>query len=112
MIEKGFYYHYKHDSSKGIYDASYEVIGNAFDTEAGGNVHSEDPEDFLTTEVVIYRPLFADSLVYKAGRRYWVRPAKMFLEEVEKDGEKTTRFIRITDPETTKKLEEKRDEMY
>ena len=112
MIEKGFYYHYKHDSSKGVHDASYEVIGNAFDTEAGGNVHSDDPDSFFATEVVIYRPLFEDSLVYKAGKRYWARPAKMFLDEVEKDGATVKRFQKITDQTLVDKLEKIRLKMY
>lgn len=34
-IEKGFYYHCKHDPAKGIYDAAYEYLGNAFDAESG-----------------------------------------------------------------------------
>ncbi len=112
MIEKGFYYHYKHDPQKGMFDAAYEVTGCAFNTEAGGSVHSDDPSVFLETEVVIYRPLFADSLVYKADGRSWIRPAKMFLEVVDQGGQEKTRFIRVTDREIVEKLEKARDDLY
>ncbi len=110
--EKGFYYHYKHDPAKGIFDTAYEVIGNAFNTEAGGNVHTDDPEVFLGSEVVIYRPLFDDSLVYKANKRFWFRPVKMFFDKIEKDGKTFPRFQKITDPEIISKLEKIRNSMY
>ena len=67
MIKLGKYKHYK--------GKEYEVIGVAR--------HSETLE-----ELVIYRAL------YGAGD-LWVRPLKMFLEEVEVDGRKVLRFERI-----------------
>lgn len=64
MLKLGKYRHYK--------GKEYEVIGIA--------KHSETLE-----ELVVYRAL------YDKGQM-WVRPLKMFLEEVEVDGKKITRF--------------------
>jgi hypothetical protein len=58
---------YKHYKSK-----EYEVIGVA--------KHSETLE-----ELVCYRALYGD-------HELWVRPLKMFLENVELDGKKVPRF--------------------
>lgn len=55
----------------------YEVIGMA--------KHSETLED-----MVVYRALYGE-------RKLWVRPAKMWLETVERDGKKFTRFTKIDD---------------
>ena len=109
--EKGFYYHYKHDSQNGVVHCAYEVVGNAFSIESAG-VHSENPEDFFKDEVVVYRPLFPDSLVLKADRNFWVRPIKMFLEDVVVDGKTMSRFMKITNPEIIVELEKIRDAMY
>lgn len=70
MIKPGIYRHYK--------GKEYRVIGEA--------KHSETMED-----LVLYEPL------YKSISQYWVRPTKMFLEEIELDGKKVTRFEFITD---------------
>ena len=63
-IKLGIYQHFKGNK--------YEVIGQAR--------HSETQE-----ELVVYRALYGDNTL-------WVRPKKMFLEEVEIDGKKTPRF--------------------
>ena len=110
-LEKGFYYHNKHNPDGPINNCAYELLGMAFNTEAV-NFHSEDPNDFLQDEVVVYRPLFSDSLIEKAGRDFWIRPAHMFLEQVEKDGELVSRFQKITDSGTIQELEKIRNEMY
>ncbi len=108
--EKGFYYHYKHDPNGPINDAAYELMGSAFSTESAG--HSDNPDHFLKNEVVVYRPLYESALVYKAGKRFWTRPAHMFLEQVTKEGKTFLRFQRITDPAVISELEKIRDEMY
>ena len=64
MIKLGFYEHYK--------KKKYEVIGVA--------KHSETLE-----EMVVYKALYDNGLL-------WVRPLKMFVEEVEIDGQKVPRF--------------------
>jgi cyclomaltodextrinase / maltogenic alpha-amylase / neopullulanase len=60
----GIYKHYKGNS--------YEVIGVA--------KHSETLE-----ELVVYRALHGE-------KKLWVRPKKMFLEDIEVDGRKIPRF--------------------
>jgi len=64
VIIGGKYRHYKGNE--------YEVIGIA--------KHSETEED-----MVVYNKLYD-------GGGFWVRPLKMFLEEVEVDGQKVPRF--------------------
>jgi len=64
MIKLGKYKHYK--------GKEYEVIGVA--------KHSETLE-----EMVVYRALYDE-------HKLWVRPLKMFLEDVEVDGRKVPRF--------------------
>lgn len=111
-IEKGFYYHYKHDPAKGIFDAAYELLGSAFSTESAGNVHSDNPSDFFADEVGVYRPIFRDSLIEQAGRDFWIRPVRMFFESVEQNGQQVPRFQKITDPAVIAELAKLRDEMY
>jgi len=64
MLKVGKYRHYK--------GKEYEVIGIA--------KHSETLE-----ETVVYQALYGE-------RGVWVRPVKMFFEEVEVDGKKMPRF--------------------
>lgn len=64
MLKLGKYRHYK--------GKEYEVIGVA--------KHSETLEN-----LVVYKALYGDGQI-------WVRPLKMFLEEVELDGKKISRF--------------------
>lgn len=64
QIQKGEYLHYK--------GKEYEVIGTA--------KHSETLE-----EMIVYRALYGDE-------QLWVRPKKIFSEEVEANGEKVPRF--------------------
>lgn len=72
MIENGKYRHYK--------GKEYEVLGSA--------IHSETLE-----EMVIYKPLYNAS-DFPAGT-LWVRPLKMFLEQVPIDGVYKPRFEKI-----------------
>lgn len=67
MLKLGRYRHYK--------GKEYEVIGVA--------KHSETLD-----ELVVYRALYGEGQI-------WVRPLKMFLEELEVDGRKITRFIPV-----------------
>lgn len=105
--ELGFYYHYKHDPTKGLQDHAYEVMGVGF--------HTENDENFL-----IYRPLYEQS-VYKASKELGIpcfdaRPLEMWMEDVTKDGisgpSTFPRFQKITDPALISKLEKIRDDMY
>ena len=66
MLKLGKYKHYKGNQ--------YEVIGIAR--------HSETLE-----ELVVYKALYQ-----KDGENLWVRPLKMFIEEVVVDGETVKRF--------------------
>lgn len=54
----------------------------------GVSVHSETLEP-----LVVYRKIHADH-EYPAGQ-LWVRPLHMFLETVEKDGQKIPRFQKV-----------------
>ncbi len=70
-LKPGRYQHFKGDIM--------EVIGVAF--------HSETLEEF-----VVYKHLTGE---HAGEDYYWVRPLKMFTEEVERDGEKMPRFRHI-----------------
>lgn len=65
-LKLGKYKHYK--------GKEYEVVGIAR--------HSETLE-----ELVVYKALYQNN-----GENLWVRPLKMFLEEVEIEGKKMPRF--------------------
>lgn len=67
MIEKGIYKHFKGNM--------YEVVGIA--------KHSETLE-----EMVVYRALYDEGGL-------WVRPATMWDEEVELNGERVKRFTKV-----------------
>lgn len=111
--EKGFYYHYRHDQSGAVNNYAYEVLGTAFSTESKrAGVHSDSPEDFFEDEVVVYRPLYESSIVYKTGKRFWYRPVKMFLEDIEKEGKTFPRFQKIIDSAVVDELEIIRNQMY
>lgn len=112
MIEKGYYHHYKRDESKEWNHHMYEVLGTGWNTEAPG-FKSADPADFYETEMVVYRPLYEDSIAYQENDHgFWLRPSKMWFESVEWNGKQTTRFILVTDPEMIARLDEKRREIY
>ena len=101
--ENGFYYHYKHDPAGPVNNYAYEVVGVGH--------HTEDdcrPED---KHMVVYRPLY-EAFVYKAGKLFDLRPLEMWMGTVEKEGEKVSRFSKITDPERIRELTEIREAMY
>ncbi len=101
-IEKGFYYHYKHDENGPINSYAYEVVNLGMHSE----MH-DDPHGVM----VIYRPLY-EAYVYKQGKWFDVRPLHMFKEMVIKNGQSVSRFQKILDSATIQKLEEIRDAMY
>lgn len=102
--ENGFYYHYKHDSNGPINNYAYEVMGVGCHTEADCR-----PED---ANMVVYRPLYEEASVYKAGKLFDLRPLSMFMEEVSKDGKTFPRFQKITDSTIVSRLETIRGHMY
>ncbi len=71
-ITPGIYRHFK--------GRLYKVIGIAR--------HSETSEEF-----VVYQALYDSKKIGKNA--LWIRPLKMFLEEVEVDGKKVKRFEKI-----------------
>lgn len=68
-VKKGRYVHYK--------GKEYRVIGVA--------KHSETLEDF-----VVYEALYDNEV-----SKLWVRPIELFVDEVEVDGKKQPRFVRL-----------------
>jgi hypothetical protein len=74
IIKAGKYQHYKGNF--------YQVLGMAR--------HSETLEDMVIYQSLYNSPEFGDHPV-------WVRPAKMFFEIVDKNGEKVARFAYIGD---------------
>lgn len=101
-IEKGFYYHYKHDPSGSVNNYAYEVMGVGHHTEIDGLAESA---------MVMYRPIYEAS-VYKVGRHWDLRPMGMFMESVAKDGKTFPRFLKIEDPAVIAELVKIRDAMY
>lgn len=75
-IKLGKYQHFKAEFMK------YEVIGEAY--------HSETLE-----EMVVYKALYNNKL--GGVGTMFVRPKKMFLEKVKKDGKSVPRFKKIKD---------------
>ena len=100
--ENGFYYHYKHDESKGVDSYAYEVLGCARHTEM------QDPE---TDKFVIYRKL-GESSYTENGKYMCARPLEMFNEEVTVDGKTMPRFTKITDEAVIAQLVQIRNKMY
>jgi hypothetical protein len=95
--EPGFYVHYKHEPEGDLYNYIYEVVGVARNTED-------------KTFSVLYRPLYKND--WFAPASYQSRPLDMFLEDVEKDGVKMSRFKYITDPVLISELTVTRNDMY
>ena len=54
-IEKGFYYHYKHDTQGAVNNYAYEVMGIGHHTEIEG---------LEPSAMVLYRPLYESAPVY------------------------------------------------
>lgn len=95
--EKGFYYHYKHNSDADLNNCAYEVIGIGRNTEE-------------KTFTVLYRPLYENDWMKPADLQS--RPLDMFMDNVTKDGKTFPRFTKITDPKIIEELEKIKNEMY
>jgi hypothetical protein len=102
--ERGFYYHYKHNPAGPINNYAYEVLGVGCHTEE--TCSSED------VNMVIYRPLYPDATVFKAGKLFDLRPLVMFMDNVYKGDKHIPRFRKITNPAISAELTKIRDEMY
>lgn len=89
--ENGFYYHYKHDESKGFNDHAYEITGIVR--------HSEDG-----TLLATYTPLFENDWLSPATQ--CVRPIELFFDKVMVEGVSLPHFVKITDLEIIAKLQE------
>ena len=99
----GFYYHYKHDPSKGPTHYAYEVLGLGLHTETG---------EFY----VEYRPLYHEALVFQLSKGGVSvndhRPLQMFMEPVSMDGVSMPRFTKVTDPGLMRVFIFTRNKMY
>ena len=86
----GYYWHKKHDPSKGVTDYAYFYGGASWHTETG---------EFGAT----YWPLYGDD-EFLCGADHANRPFDMFTEP--------GRFIRIEDPEIIQALREVRNQKF
>ncbi len=97
-IPKGFYYNFKHNPEKGIYDYAYFIM----------EVPSNDVDNIDVPKVTYFR-------LY-SGPNNFSRSHSEFGEDVTDRKENVTkqplRFMKIEDTETIQKLKEKFDEMY
>jgi hypothetical protein len=97
--EPGFYYHFKHDETKGVTDHAYEVFGPSWHTETG-------------EWSVMYRPLY-DLIIDDVLITICNRPLAMFLEETkDKSGTSIPRFAKITNGRTIQALRKVRSHLY
>lgn len=62
--------------------------------------------------MVVYRPLYETAGVYKAGKLFDLRPLKMFMEYITKEGKTFPRFKKISDEAVIKELGRFRAQMY
>jgi hypothetical protein len=83
------WYHFKHDSSKGINHMAYEILGVAINTS--------------TDEMMLaYKALYdvKDSNHEDLGEDFYVRPVGEWEESKDFNGQKVSRFRLATDLET------------
>lgn len=77
------YKHKKHDPSLDDVNYTYTVVEVVFDTG-------------IDDLAVVYKPRYVSAHLNELGLESYVRPLKMFLEEVEwPDGEMRPRFVKI-----------------
>lgn len=82
--------------ARGLY--KHSKSGKLYMVDSVGK-HTETLEDMVCYHAVYVDPEFGD-------RANWVRPAKMFLEEVELNGKKVPRFEKISQNESVKILKD------
>jgi hypothetical protein len=87
-----YYYHYKHQDSKGILDYAYQIIGTA--------IHTENEEI-----LVLYKPLYQSDYLETQKTECFARPLSMFLEKIEIDDKVMPRFRLITDHTLIKEIQ-------
>jgi hypothetical protein len=102
--EKGFYYHYKHDPKESVNNYAYEMVGVGCHTEEDAR-----PED---ANMIVYRPLYPEAFVYKAGKLFDLRPLEMWMGNVIKDDRAIPRFSKIGDESTIEQLEAIKRRLY
>ncbi|MDQ3075868.1 MAG: DUF1653 domain-containing protein [bacterium] len=107
-LEKGFYYHYKHDPKGEVNNYAYEVLNIGHHTEISHGEFGGVDESLM----VVYRPLYESAFVYKVGEHWDVRPLAMFMEDVIKDSKTIPRFQKVIDSEVIIKLTQIRDFIY
>ncbi len=89
-IEKGFYYHNKHDVNGPINNYAYEVLGVSKHTEEEGVL------------LVIYKPLYKSDFIGNAD--FYARPIEMFFDTVSRGEREIPRFTKITDQKVIDEL--------
>ncbi len=95
-IQKGFYYHFKHDPNLSINNYAYRLVGIAKNSE--------------TEEVtVIYKPMYKNKWLSEA--ELISRPIDIFMDTVNKPEYTGPRFRFIEDPEIIAKLNDMRVEL-
>ncbi len=97
--EKGFYYHFKHDPKKDIYNYAYWVLP----------VLANDADNPDEPKVSYLR-------LYKEPNNWFRKFVEFFdktkIERPENVTNQLTRFVKINDPELCEKLKERFYEMY
>ena len=61
--------------------------------------------------MAIYLPIY-ESRTFRAGKFFVLRPLKMFMGDVEKDGKTIPRFQKITDEKIIAELKKIKEGMY
>ncbi len=78
------YYHFKHNPEKDIFNYAYKIVGTG--------KHSETDEIFI-----VYKALYKSPWIEESAVDFTIRPIKMFMENVEKNGQSFPRFKKIED---------------
>lgn len=95
-LEKGYYYHYKHDPEVSFNNYAYQVLGTLRHTENN-------------TLLMVYRPLYENTYL---DVDFSGRPLEMAIETTSVNGAEIQRFTRIEDAKLIARLQEIQKEMY